>query len=402
MNSTRVAYILASYPAPSETFIRREIDAVRRQGVAIDVYSLRKPTEPEAGVCYRGDIPAGEKFGAAAWAICRPARLASAVRRILAEQFAHPLALAKSLRNVLTAAAFARRIQRSGAIALHAHFASEPAAVARTISLLTSLPYTFSVHARDIFLLEKPSLVGRIRCARAVSACTFTAFDRVKELVPADMHDRVHRIPHGIDVGSIGCSAAVHREPMVMMAGRLVEKKGTPVLLKALALLRDAGRPVPCTILGDGPERPAIERLIGELGIGNLVRLHGWASPGTVRGWMTQASVLAVPSIIARDGDRDGLPNVILEAAAAGLPVVASDVGGIRDFIMMDGFCGLLVPPGDPQALADAITRLLDDSGLRQKLVEQAQVTLKTEYDAEVNAVRLIDAMGWSCQAVAP
>ena len=398
MKSIRVAYILASYPAPSEAFIRREIEAVRRRGVTVDAYSLRRPAEPEAGVCYRGDIPVGEKLAAAVWAAGRPGRLASAVVRIIAEQITQPLALAKSLRNVLTAAAFARRVLRSGAGAIHAHFAGEPTAVARTISLLTSLPYTFSVHARDIFLLEKPRLIGTIRCARAVSACTVAAFNRVKELIPGEMHDRVHRIPHGIDVASIVQPSAVRREPMVLMAGRLVEKKGTPVLLKALALLRDAGRPVACTIAGDGPERPAIERLIGELGIGSLVLLPGWVSPGTVRGWMTQASVLAVPSIVARDGDRDGLPNVILEAAAAGLPVVASDVGGIRDFVSMDGICGLLVPPGDPQALADAIARLLDENELRRKLVEQAQVELRHEYDAEANAARMIDAMGWSCQ----
>ena len=395
MKPIRVAYVLASYPAPSEAFIRREIEAVRRRGVTVDAYSLRKPAGPEPGVCYRGDIPMREALAAVMWAIGRPVRLASAVARIAAEEMAQPVALAKSLRNVVTAAAFGRRIRRSGASAIHAHFASEPAAVARTISLLTGLPYTFSIHAGDIFLLEKPRLVDRIRSARAVSACTSAGLERAKELIPAPLHGRVHRIPHGIDVASVKRPTAEHREPVVLMVGRLVEKKGTPVLLKALALLRDAGRPVPCTIMGDGPERPAVERLIGELAIGELVRLPGWTPPDTVREWMARASVLAVPSVIARDGDRDGLPNVILEAAAAGLPAVASDVGGIRDFIPADGTCGLLVPPNHPQALADAIARLFDDGELRQKLIEQAQAKLRREYDVDANAARLIDAMGW-------
>jgi len=397
MKPSRVAYVLAKYPSLSEAFIRREIEAVRRHGISIDIYALRKGPGADEGqrdTVYRADLLAGEKLAGAAWAALRPLKAAKAVWRIIAEEIARPTELLKSMRNLPAAAAFARRIRAGGVDCIHAHFAGEPAAVARTISLLTGLPYTFSVHARDIFL-DNSGLPGRIGRARAVAACTQAAARRAAELVPPALRPRIHLVRHGLMPESLQQSKAEgDREPAVLMVGRLVEKKGVPVLIEALSLLHAGGRAPACVILGSGPEQGEIERAIDTHGLQGLVKISGWVSPGEVLERMSRASVLAVPSVVASDGDRDGLPNVILEAAAARLPVVASDVGGIGEFVVNE-VTGLLVPADDAPALAAAIRRLMDDPPLREKLADGASRKLAEEYDAFKNAGKLIDAMGW-------
>jgi len=395
MTHRRVAYVLAGYPARSETFIRREIEAVRGHGVQVDIYALRKGEgSTEVGeATYRKEIPVAEKCMSLLWAALRPLKLARAIGGIFRDHFAEPSRFCSSLRNLAAAAAFARRIKRSGAGCVHAHFANEPTAVARSVSLLVTIPYTFSVHAYDIFV-DNPTLTDKIGSARAVAACTEAAARRVRELTPSDLHHKIHVVRHGVGPLPSSEQTESERRPLVLMVGRLVEKKGVPTLLAAVKLLRDKGRPIECVILGDGTQRASVERAVDELGIKDAVQLPGWAAPEDVRKWMSRASVLAAPSVVTADGDRDGLPNVILEAAAAGLPVVASDVGGIGEFVCNE-VTGLLVTPGDADALATAIERMMEDEVFRKKVAEAAREKVGREYDAYVNAGALIKAMGW-------
>jgi len=387
----RVAYVLAE--CPYETFIDREITAMPAAGVAVDVYPLRE--SGGTGLKRRCCIRAHERLIALLWALGRPLRLLGALASLIGGSRRQPRELARFLRNVPTAAAFARRIQRTPAVAVHAHFGGEPASVARIISNLLTIPYTFSIHARDIFV-ENRTLPDRMRCARAVAACTMAAARRARQMLPPEFHDRIRVVSHGLNSIRDNICPPGNRDGSVLMVARLVEKKGVPVLLHAMAALRETGAP-PCTIVGDGPERPAIERLIAELGLADSVRLAGGVENEHVPEYMARAGVLAVPSVVAHDGDSDGLPNVILEAAAAGLPVVASDVGGIAEFVA-DGETGLLVPPDDPAALAAAIRRLLGDIALCTRLAGAAQRKVVEEYDAERNAGKLAEAMGWNSQ----
>jgi len=392
--SARVAYILAQYPCRSELFIEREIKAVRRRGISVDVYAVRvgEGSEPTTGVTYRASVPFAEKLAALLWAAARPAKLAKALAGIVAEKYSRPTALARSLRNVPISAAWARRISRSGAEHLHAHFLGEPGTIARTVSYLVTIPYSLSVHARDIFV-DTAASADTIKHAAAVAACTLAAAKRARELLPADQCGKVHVIRHGIEAAADGSGEPGPREAVVLAVGRLVEKKGIPVLLGAMRrILRT--RPVRCVIVGDGPDRPSIERQACELGVAEAVHLAGWQPPEEVGSWMRRASVLAVPSIVAADGDREGLPNVILEAACAGLPIVASETGGIAEFIV-NGQTGLLVPPGNEGALAAALERLMDNNALREAIVANARKKVRREYDADTNAAALIEAMGW-------
>ena len=392
--SVRVAYILAQYPCRSERFIEREVRAVRRQGVAVDAFAIRvgEGSEPAGGATYRDGVPLAEKLAALLWAARRPLKFARALSGIFREGAGCPGRLLRSLRNVPVSMAWARRIQRNATTHLHGHFLGEPAIIARTISILITIPYSLSVHARDIFV-DMPAASGTIRNAAAVAACTLAGAERARELLPDDRHAKVHVIRHGLELPAGNAARSAQGFPIVLAVGRLVEKKGIPVLLGALKRM-PAQRRVECVVVGDGPDRGAIERRAGELGIADSLQITGWQSPQEVAAWMQRADVLAVPSIVAADGDRDGLPNVILEAAIAGLPVAAADTGGIGEFVVNEQ-TGMLVDAGDEAALAAAIGRLIDDTALRDAVVENARAKVRREYDADRKAEALIEAMGW-------
>ena len=386
MNSPRVAFILGEHPCPSETFIAREIDAVRRQGVDVCVFALRGRGEQGAAAV----LSPAARLTSLLWLAARPRAFA----RGLACALGRPSPALRTLRKLPAAAALARGAVRCRAACIHAHFAGEPGTVARIAARIASLPYTLSIHARDIFV-DNPALIHTIDEAQAVAACTRAAADRARSLARAGHEGKVHLVRHGLDAAAWRTDAPRGREPVVLMVARLVEKKGAPVLLAAMKSLRDRGRTdLRCVILGDGPLRPRLEGLCRELRLEAAVRLQGWATQEAVRDWMGRAAVLAVPSVVAADGDRDGLPNVILEAAAAGLPIVASGVGGIGEFVSHES-TGLLVAPADPGALAGAIGRALDDERLRSRLVQEARRRVLEEYDPDVNAGLLVRSMGW-------
>jgi len=313
------------------------------------------------------------------------------------------VSLLVSLRNIPTAAAFARRIHNSGAKQIHAHFAGEPLRVAETAASFAELPFSFSVHARDIFV-GKPAVTDTIKHATGAAVCTLAALDRMKSLLPADLHHKVYLARHGIEMTAAPSMELMEPvkqqelteppEPTVLFVGRLVEKKGVPVLLKALEILHGRGCKLRCTIAGDGPLQSEIERKIQTRSCGDYITLTGWLPNSEVRRLMKNCLALAVPSVVADDGDRDGLPNVILEAAVAGLPVAASDAGGIGEFVANEE-TGLLVPPGDASALADALRRIANDERLRLKLAENARRKVEREYDKAANVVRLMEVLQW-------
>ncbi len=170
--------------------------------------------------------------------------------------------------------------------------------------------------------------------------------------------------------------------------GRLVEKKGFHILIEAIRLLRAEGRDVQCRIVGDGEERENLAQQIAAAALEGSVRLIGSLPQSEVVREMRSAALLACPCVVGSDGNRDGLPTVLLEAMALGLPCVATDVTGIPELVR-DGETGFLVPDGDPEALSDAIVRALDDADLRQRLSRQARALIEREFDVTRNAAAL-------------
>lgn len=273
---------------------------------------------------------------------------------------------------------------------IHAHFATDGLAALRLARRL-GIPLVTTLHGYDVsrsrlrmllsgrlswmrYALMRRRLIGRGDLFLAVSdAIRRRAVDQG---FPAD-RTVTHRI--GVDVTRFRPSG----EPapgLIVHVGRLVEKKGTADLLQAFATLHRRGNTARLVVIGDGPLRPALERQRDRLGIGAAVDFLGAVAPEQVREWLQRAWLIAAPSRTAADGDSEGLPTVLVEAAASGVPAVATEHSGIPE-IVVDGRTGLLVPEGDVEAIASGLAEILSDAALRQRLSEAARALACEKFD---------------------
>jgi glycosyltransferase involved in cell wall biosynthesis len=292
----------------------------------------------------------------------------------LASHLAEPLALAKLVVTLGWTLAVARLAQREGFAHVHANWAHLPATSAWIVSRLTGIPFSFSAHAgRDLFRTEA-LLARKLAEARFAVACNGEAKRRLEAAGPG----RVVLRPHGVDLERFRPRSGSGSG--VLSVGNLDPAKGFDVAVEALAALRREGRNVSWRVVGSGPERKRLARLARRLGVSEAFELAGrLEGEGLVRAYAA-AAVFAAPSRILPNGGRDGLPNVVLEAMAVGVPVVASAVAALPE-IVEDGRTGLLVPPEDPRALARAVARLLDDRALGERLARQARERVERDFD---------------------
>lgn len=328
-----LAYIVGTFPQPSETFIAREVDGLRARGHCVEVFSLFAPTGKPADAVEYGFPALRDR------ALLKTHRTA-AVRRLGARWHA--------------------RLTFSGFDAVVAHFGSLPSTVA--LEAAGSLPLILSLHARDLYV-EAERLEEKLARAAATVTCTQANQTYLHNRYPA-FADRIHRVYHGLPAAwlqqaPIARSRAAHEPLHLLAVGRMVPKKGFGTLLDACALLSEFGVAFLLGIVGDGPGRLALEAQATRLGIRSSVNFPGWLPEEEVRAAYGWADVFCCPSVIARDGDRDGLPNVLVEAMSTGLPAVGSAISGIPEAID-DGDTGWLVPPGDAMALARAISHAAD------------------------------------------
>lgn len=374
---TVVGYLLKTFPKVSETFILNEILGLERQGVSLEIFSLTRPAETEFQ-CVSAKVRAPVwylPYGFASWALPSlkaharlwrrdPRRYAKAVRLIADRK--EGLTLFKFLK----AGYLASLLEERGIQRLHAHFANVPAAMAELVHLLTGIPFSFTAHAKDIYLSDPEILNRKIHHAEFVVTCT--EYNRTFLQSVSTNGTPIHRLYHGLDLDRFQPAlpdpgSADETVPLLLSVGRLREKKGFPVLLHACRLLKERGRRFRCQIVGYGPLQPELETMIHVLGLTNRVFLLGKKPHAEVLDLYRQATVFVLPCQIAGDGDRDGIPNVLLEAMAMQVPVISTDVSGIPELIdHMNN--GLTVPPENPVALAQAIAHLLDTPTLRVAL----------------------------------
>ncbi len=399
MKRLSIAYLVKRYPRLSETFILNEILEMERQGADITILSLRRPAESrfheklarvKAGVIYAPEIRSTK------WMDFLKQHLPQVAGResIVSDHFWGALRSGddEGIAALAAAVAFLPVIEQRGIRHVHAHFATSATATARCLADLAGIGYSFTAHAKDIFheSVDPGRLVERINDAAFTVAVSDLSADHLRNLAGRRNGARVHRIYNGLDLEEFPAPGpAAHRDtPLIASVGRLVPKKGFPTLLEAAARLRDQGVAFRCEIAGDGEMKGEIEQRIESLRLGDRVVLRGALSHGDVRGLLGAADIFALPARIAADGNRDGLPVVLVEAMAFGVPVVSTPVVGIPEAVE-DGVTGLLVPEQDPAALAGAIRRLLDDRGAALKLGAEARRRVEQRFDGRKNVAEL-------------
>jgi len=285
-------------------------------------------------------------------------------------------------------------VLRDGSIGhLHGHFCHGVATITWFASRLTGIPFSFTAHAKDIYQAElNPGdlLERKLAAARFVATCTAANATVLKARHPDA--NVVHTIYHGLDTDYFRpLEAPAEGLPIVLAVGRFVEKKGFEHLVEACALLKHARLRFGCVIVGEhGSAYESIRQLVTARGLEDNVRLLGPMTQDQLREIYRQARVFALPCQVMDDGDRDGIPNVLAEAMAMGLPVVSTPISGIPELID-DGQHGLLVPPRDPQALAEALRRVLSDRALHERLARAGRARICERFDSRHTTLALRD-----------
>lgn len=398
----RVGYVMSWYPAVTETFILHEMLQLRRLGVDLDIFPLlgaatdvRHPgsEELDGRVHYHRGFSPELMLAQLHWLRRRPRAYLRAWWRALAGNARSPGFLLRALVVVPRAALIARRAQARGIRHVHAHWATHPALAAFVVRELTGIGYSFTMHAHDLYV-DRTMLRQKIDGARFV--VTISRFNRalLGRLYGRAASEKTTVIPCGVDPRLF--RPRPRREPdgvlrIACVAG-LRDYKGHRWLVDACEILEARGVPFRCVLVGDGPERAAIEARIAGAGLGDRVRLLGNQAQDRIRALIDESDVMALPSIVTESGMMDGIPVALMEAMAAEVPVVSTRVSGIPELVQ-HGRTGLLVPQKDARALADALERLFRDPELALRLAARGRAHVLQRYNLLRNADRLRDRL---------
>ena len=397
-----IAYIAQQFPSLTMTFTYREVLALRRRGVTIRPISTWRPRSSIVSEEATGLIEETFYVLPPHWArllgthlrylIARPGRYLSTLG-LLTLFSREPLRnRLRSLIHFVYAVQVANEVENCQAQHIHANFALNATTVAMVASRLTGKPFSFTAHAADIF-------VNPILLQEKITAASFvvTISEYNKRYLTEVAHDdnvasKIRVVHYGLDMSQFAprqeWTPSPH--PLLLAIGRLVEKKGLRYLVKACHILARRGHDFKCCIIGQGPEEPMLRELVQEYDLTDRVHLLGAMPQERVRELLQQADVFAVPCVVGSNNDQDGMPNVLLEAMAVGVPVVSTRLTGIPELIQ-DGVNGLLVPPGDANALADAIAHLWTDPSLATRLADEGRATVERDYDIEKNVEGLAE-----------
>jgi len=397
----RVGYVMKRYPRYSETFVVREILAHEEAGLEIDIFSLRPPDDghfqdvisrvraPVHYLYLPADGLAAEELAAALLKAADFWTVLQTCSEVLPDLWtALATARVEAARDVYQAVLLARQVRLRGIRHLHAPFASAATTVARLAARFARVPYSFTARAKDIFHESVQSDDLRRKLSDAAAVITVSDYNLEylhKTYGPAAA--QVQRIYNGLDLTEFSYKTPQERPPRIVAVGRLVEKKGFADLIDACGLLARRGHDFSCQIIGTGPLRADLHARITRLGLDTKVKFIGPRPQSEVIKEIQGAAVLAAPCVLGTDGNRDGLPNVLFEAMALGTPCISTDVTGIPE-VVRDGDTGLMVPQGEPAALAVAIERLLTTPALRVQLATQARRLIEAEFDVRRNAAR--------------
>jgi glycosyltransferase involved in cell wall biosynthesis len=392
-----LAMVLKGYPRISETFISNEILLLEKMGFNIHIFSMRHPRERfthkgveqiKAKVDYLPSSILAHLFELLyhniGLAIKRPGLYWKALR-VAGTRWLRTRKSA-TLKHLLQAGYLVNKLLPDNHIVhFQAHFAHSPTSVAMFSSILSRLPFSFFAHAKDIYTSNRDQLREKIDKARFVVTCTRYNQAYLSELA-SDSHTPIFCVYHGINLdyfnapsGQMECAPPYK----LLTVARMTEKKGLDTVYHALSILKDRGIVFKHRLIGKGDDQDKVTALIQQLGLENETQLLGTLTHEDVIEYYKESDLFVLGCKIARNGDRDGIPNVMAESMAMQLPVVATDVSGIPEFLE-DNVTGKMVPQKDPQALADAIQVLLEDASLRRQVTHAARARIEKGFNNQV------------------
>jgi glycosyltransferase involved in cell wall biosynthesis len=428
-NRGTIAYVLKGYPRLTDTFITSEVYRMEQQGLRLRVFVIKPCTEPvpsdlldkiAAKPVYMPDTTSMSKSSLFKWLSANLKHFMPSLRRVIRK---HPLGVLRAAGAAFMQAIRARKefwawprkvyakeflqgvmladmLEQAGDVShIHGHYCHGATTVTWFASMMTKLPFSFTAHAKDIYLpsLNPAGLLRRkMDAARFVITCTDANRDYLENL---GSRTPVYCIYHGLNAEFCNIMKeqpvvhATNGHFRVLGVGRLIPKKGFDVLVQACAILNQMGVPFEASIVAEGGEHEEeIRRLITTNGLENSVFLPGPMSQSQLFDEYQKASAFCLPCRVLENGDRDGIPNVLMEAMAVGVPVVSTPISGIPELIH-DGVNGLLVPSEDPRALAEAFLRLINDNLLAKDLSRNAQETIESRFNGDKLAAHMANLL---------
>jgi len=393
-DSIKIAYILKMFPRLSETFILNEMLELERLGVEITVISLKKPNEGKfhpqlsnlkAPVYYLDDLDAKKwvSWLGEAWPWLEPNR--EDFWKLMEKVISHKDN--KLMDYTLYSAWAASKIMELGIDHIHSHFGSLSSTIAYFAGRISSVPFSFTAHAKDIYVydMEEHLLGEKLRAAKFAVTVTNYNKNYLHNQNPGLEPDKIKVIYNGVALENIMFTPPEVREKdFILGVGRLVPKKGFDTLIETCDILKKRGVAFKCVIAGNGSDAEMLYNKRNDTGLEDVIEFAGARTQDEIIDLMRKATVLCLPCRIAQDGNRDALPTVLLEALACGLPVVSTNISGIPEIIDM-GENGVLVNPDDAVSTADEIERLLSSQALRDRYSKAGFKKAKDSFDIKNN-----------------
>jgi colanic acid/amylovoran biosynthesis glycosyltransferase len=409
-----IAYMTGEYPRATDTFIQREVAALRAAGHQVETFSIRKPHSKEAvsdtvkaesaRTFYVLSSPKIGIIGSHLRMLKSPGRYLAGIKTALAIRPPGLKAMVRQLAYFVEAGVVADRVNKLGLQHLHNHFANSSCSVATIAAAMGGFTFSFTMHGPAEFFEPKYWFIGeKIRRALFVNCISWFCRSQAMVFAPPQCWPRMHVIHCGVDPAEFStppnAGSDVLRRPgfsapdpglrstsdpacRLLFVGRLAAVKGLPILIDALRSLVPKIPGIELVVAGDGPDRASLEKLAAGL----PVRFLGYQSQTQVRDLLREAAAFVLPSFA------EGVPVVLMEAMAAGVPVVATRIAGIPELVE-DGVTGLLVPPGDAASLVDAMVRLLGDESLRARLIPAARTKVADKFNIHAESARLVAVM---------
>lgn len=390
--SPAIAYLDQMFPSLTTTFIYREVLALRNSGMNIITHSIWKPSLEKlseeakglvADTCYV--FPLNLKLFSRAnihFMMRNPVRYVGTLCLVLIQRGESFKKKLRTFAHFGEGVYLAYQMKMRGIVHIHASFA-HTAGVALIISNLLRIPFSFSAHAVDIYARKRILIPLKLRRAKFV--VTISNYNRSylsKLAGDTDVQRKIHIIRYGVDVSAFSPQPrrGEGAVPVILSIGRLVEKKGFPYLIDACRILADRKYKFRCKIIGEGPQRHLLEDQIRRNQLSEHISLLGIVFQEKLKDYLRNSEFFVLPCVVSEDGDRDGIPNVLIEAMAMEIPVVSTQVSGIPELIT-HGVNGLLVPEKDREALADAMALMLNDRAMRSRMGEAGRKRVVADFN---------------------